>query len=141
MIPSQVNRLETGHTIEINIQYDAFPQQTAWVLVNSDLDTIVDSSVYGDATKPNEVVNIRYENQPTGKYTFVITDSAGNGICCNNGAGFVIISEILDDGSSKLIWAENGEFSGGTNVSFELSDSGTTATATRTAKAPGHTRQ
>jgi len=112
----------TGHhTLRLDIQYDANPQEVAWMLVETNEDNIVDHVSYGEVTTPNEEVNLVYDNLPNGNYTFVVTDVSADGICCNAGSnGFILLSEIKLDGSSQLIWADNGDYGVGTLKSFEL---------------------
>ena len=91
------------------------------MLVETNEDNIVDHVSYGEVTTPNEEVNLVYDNLPNGNYTFVVTDVSADGICCNAGSnGFILLSEIKLDGSSQLIWADNGDYGVGTLKSFEL---------------------
>ena len=125
--PNQVNPPETGHTIRLDIQYDANPTQVAWILVETNQDRIVDNVSYGNAQTPNEEVSLVFENQPSGNYTFMITDMGGNGICCHDGSGYLVISEVLGDGSSSLLWANSGDFGVGTFTNFELTNAGSSS--------------
>ena len=141
--PSQVNPKETGHTLQLDIKYDANPKQTAWVLVDSSNNKVLDSITYGDATIPNQELTIRYENQPSGnKYTFLISDSAGNGLTNteegrgSGGNGYVTISEILEDGTSHVLWANSGDFGPGTYQTFELPSEDASSSTSRAAAAP-----
>ena len=122
-VPNQVNPPETGHSIRLDIQYDANPTEVAWILVETNEDKIVDYIPYGQATTPKEEISVVYENQPSGNYTFMVTDVGGDGICCNAGMGYIILSELSPDGSSSsLIWANNGDYGVGTYKNFELTD-------------------
>ena len=122
---SQLNAVNPpgyGHTLRFDLQYDANPTQVAWILVETNEDRIVDNISYGQADIPNEEQSIIYENQPSGNYTFMVTDLGGDGICCDAGLGYFMISEVLDDGSTSLIWANDGTYKVGTYASFELTD-------------------
>lgn len=117
---AMVNPMEEGHELELKIHYDANPNQVAWILVNKDTDAIIDYVTYGAAKIADANVNIRYENLVPGHYTFLVTDSAGNGICCTSGNGSIEISEILPDGSTSLKWISKGNYGAGTVGHFEL---------------------
>jgi Trypsin len=117
---NQVNPREDGHTLSLTIKYDANPNQVAWILVNKDNDAIVDYVSYGGATTPYADVTLRYENLKDGQYTFLVTDSASNGICCDSGSGSIQIEEIMPDGTSNLLLITDGKYGAGTMGTFRL---------------------
>jgi hypothetical protein len=54
---------------------------------------------------------------PDGSYTFNMLDAGGDGVCCNNGKGFFLLSK---DG--KTIMNSNGDFGAESSVVFVLGD-------------------
>ncbi|CAB9496994.1 Coagulation factor IX (Fragment) [Seminavis robusta] len=117
---NQVNPIEDGFRVQIDIKYDTKPEEVAWIFVNTDTGETIDVIHYGSVHAQNKEDNLLYENLPSGRYMFLITDSQGDGICCASGIGWVTISQILDDGSSTVLWAENGTYGDGAVTSFDL---------------------
>ena len=115
-----IERGDERHTIQIDIKMDAYPRQVGWMLINNDVGSIIDRMDYGSARVPFQELNLKYNDLIPGNYTFLVMDVKGDGICCQLGIGYILISELREDGSSSLIWAENGDFGGGTQKTFEL---------------------
>ena len=86
-----------GHTValRLNINYDEFPKETSWQLVNDDTGAIVDESAGGN--QPGLLMKEFYHLTP-GNYWFSISDSSWDGICCGSGKGYVSIDQIDEDG-------------------------------------------
>lgn len=117
---SQVTPKEDGLTLKLTIQYDANPNQVAWILVNGDNDAIIDYISYGGATTPYAEVTRQYDNVKEGSYTFLVTDSARDGICCASGTGSIQIEEIRPDGATNLLWISDGNYGAGTMGNFQV---------------------
>ncbi|WP_204344532.1 T9SS type A sorting domain-containing protein [Psychroserpens algicola] len=104
-------------TIIFNLTTDEFGQETDWQLVNSS-GTVVDSgpaSDYDDEVTIQEIITIPTFNEC---YTFTITDTYGDGICCAYGFG----SYNLQDDSGNIIIDSTGEFGSAESVTFEVND-------------------
>jgi hypothetical protein len=114
-----------GHVVQIDIKYDANPEQVAWIFVNADTGETIDVVRIGTAATPDQAVSLRYPNLLSGNYMFLITDSNQDGICCLSGTGWIVISEVAEDGSTQLLWADNGGYGDGAVANFELFSPGT----------------
>ena len=117
-----------GHEIQIDIMYDAKPTEVAWIFVNTDTEETIGVVRYGTATIPSQEMNLRYPKLPSGNYMFLITDSNGDGICCSSGTGWIVISEVNEDGSTNILWADDGRFGDGVTANFALVTPDTAAT-------------
>ena len=101
-----------GSGVMINVYTDNYPGETTWQI--SGLNGIVaTSSEYSTGfTLYQDLLCI--EN---GCYTFTISDSYGDGICCAYGEGYY---EIVDDG---VVVASGGEFGSNESVMFCVGES------------------
>jgi hypothetical protein len=117
-----------GRVVQIDIKYDAKPEEVAWIFVNTDTGETIDVVRYGMATTPNQELNLRYPNLQSGNYMFLVTDSSEDGICCSSGSGWIMISEVAEDGSSQVLWADNGTYGNGAVGNFELVTPGSATT-------------
>ncbi len=71
--------------VEIKVQADYYPGETSWTLVSKCGTGITLGSSY---TLLSTYTLLSIEQcLPSGKYEFTITDTAGDGICCNFGSG------------------------------------------------------
>lgn len=67
--------------ITVEVQLDGYPAETSWVLKEGTTTVMSGGSyVAGDA---NTLISDTYTGSP-GAYTFVISDSYGDGLCCND---------------------------------------------------------
>jgi len=74
--------------LDLTIQLDQYPPETAWVITQG-ADTIIVSPSYA-TTPPNTLVEQRVFLNSNTDYTFTIVDTFGDGICCEFGEGFFI---------------------------------------------------
>ena len=74
--------------LDLTIQLDQYPPETAWVITQG-TDTIITSPSYAN-TPPNTLVEQRVFLNSNTDYTFTIIDAFGDGICCEFGEGFFI---------------------------------------------------
>ncbi len=74
--------------LDLTIQLDQYPPETAWVITQG-TDTIITSPSYAN-TPPNTLVEQRVFLNSNTDYTFTIVDAFGDGICCEFGDGFFI---------------------------------------------------
>ncbi|MEQ8626922.1 M4 family metallopeptidase [Ekhidna sp.] len=88
---------ETGD-ITLSITFDNYPEETAWTLKNSSGTTIASDS-YSSANPDGSTVSETFTGLAVDDYTFTITDSYGDGICCSYGSGSYSLSSA--DGTFK----------------------------------------
>tara|TARA_R110000787_G_scaffold44502_1_gene109234 strand:- start:2329 stop:4806 length:2478 start_codon:yes stop_codon:yes gene_type:complete len=74
--------------LDLTIQLDQYPPETAWVITQGP-DTVVVSPSYMGVV-PNTLVEQRVFLNSNTDYTFTIIDAFGDGICCEFGEGFFI---------------------------------------------------
>ena len=80
--------------LDLTIQLDQYPPETAWVITQG-TDTIVVSPSYAN-TPPNTLVEQRVFLNSNTDYTFTVIDAFGDGICCEFGDGFFITANNCD---------------------------------------------
>ena len=98
----------------ISIQYDGYPQETAWILnyMGTEADKysqkrqIFFSPYHNDEITVNEFVEESFTDMPAGRYSFQIGDEAGDGTCCQYGEGYF---QIIDDIIGDSIWSILGD--------------------------------
>ena len=95
-------------TINLTIQFDDFPTETSWRIIDENENTLYSGGGYGE----NENQLQEELCLPEGCYSFVIEDSWGDGICCGEGEGYF----LLQDGNLDTL-AIGGEFD---DVAVEL---------------------
>jgi len=102
-------RCPIGHvTINILITYDKFPKETSWRLTDDCTNEVVDTGSYEHQDRKIDTIKCF----PSGKYTFTILDSKGDGINNGNGIGGYRVSV---DGSDV---GNGGDFSSSESISF-----------------------
>lgn len=91
------------NTIIIDLVFDSYGNETSWILVNSDGDTVVSSN--GNYAKDFSDSSITIvECIPDDCYSFIIHDTYGDGMCCAYGEGSYT---LIYDGDTL---ASGGEF-------------------------------
>ncbi|WP_204344410.1 M43 family zinc metalloprotease [Psychroserpens algicola] len=93
----------SDNEVNLSITFDNYPEETAWTLTNASGSTVASGGTYG-----NQADGSTYTEDlclPDGCYTFTITDTYGDGICCSYGNG----SYSVTDASGVL--ASGGSFS------------------------------
>lgn len=107
---SKTNEINYG-TITIKVTLDRYGSETDWTLKNSAGTTVATSPNYTDAGSngayPQPDINLTLPNDC---YTFEITDSYGDGMCCSYGNG------------SYAIWANGSLVPGMSGGSFDSED-------------------
>jgi len=106
-----------GYPISVVLQLDGWPQETGWKITSLD-----ESIVYG-RRKPGfyKETDLVVENVQIPEGTEVlltITDSQGDGMCCENGNGYY---QVYDEKGS-LILDKSGDFSDSTSFKFVAGD-------------------
>ncbi|MCL4126036.1 UNVERIFIED_CONTAM: hypothetical protein GTU68_066201 [Idotea baltica] len=88
--------------IVIQIELDNDPEETSWEIRNSNQEIVFLGGWYSDL--PNGSTITENICLPAGCYTFKISDSGGDGICCQSGGGSYSVS------ASGTILASGGSF-------------------------------
>jgi len=77
--------------LTLSITFDNYPEETGWTLTNSSGATVASNS-YSTANPDGSTVNEAINGLASGDYTFTITDTFGDGICCAYGNGSYTLS-------------------------------------------------
>ncbi len=97
--------------INLSITLDNYPQETAWTLKDA-LGTTIASTSYSTANPDGSTVTRTFTGLADGQYTFTITDSYGDGICCSYGNGSYTLT-----GSTGTI-VSGGSFNSSESTNF-----------------------
>ncbi|NNE29369.1 MAG: hypothetical protein HKN16_07020, partial [Saprospiraceae bacterium] len=93
----------TDNELTLTIVLDNYPEETSWTVTDDGTGgTVASGGTYGGQADGSTVVEDICI--PNGCYTFTISDTYGDGICCSYGNG----SYVLVDGSTTL--ASGGQF-------------------------------
>jgi len=99
--------------VTITITFDDYPEETAWQI--TDGGTVVASGgTYG--SQPDRSTLTLTECLDDGCYTFTITDTYGDGICCSYGSGSYTVTN-----SSGSVLASGGSFGSSESTNFCVS--------------------
>ncbi|TMO79876.1 endonuclease I [Pseudoalteromonas sp. S3776] len=97
------------HSLTLTLNTDNYGSETSWVINNSQGSGIANGSGYASNTQYNEQLCLT-----DGTYSLVMSDSYGDGMCCNVGNS----SYSLTYGSTEL--ASGASFSSTDSTTFEL---------------------
>lgn len=103
------NAIVNGVTIGLQINTDQFPQEVTWELRDEDDNVIFAGGPYDNQ---NALEEEEFCLDPEACYTFTISDSYGDGICCGYGDGNY---QILDENGFPLLTGDGQYGSGETN--------------------------
>ncbi|GLR16121.1 hypothetical protein GCM10007940_07360 [Portibacter lacus] len=104
-------QLPQDHFITINFTTDKFPEESGWNLYSQNSGELIASGILElleTTISTNACVN------PDSCFTFIATDTYGDGICCNYGSGNFNIT----DNEGLIIVANNGNFGPQAEISF-----------------------
>jgi len=108
----------TGADITVDVLTDNWPQETAWTLTN----TCTGAQINSPTSLARSTQYLNNYCLPAAQYTFEITDTYGDGICCSYGQGSV---SVVYNGNQML--EENaGAFESSTIKTFGTCDSDST---------------
>lgn len=107
------------YSLTLTLNTDNYGSETSWVVNNSQGSSVASGSGYASNTQYNEQLCLA-----DGAYTLVISDSYGDGMCCNVGNG----NYALTQGNTTL--ASGARFNNTESTTFELGDSGDTGGGT-----------
>ena len=103
----EVELLAQEETFTIEIMQDKYGNQIRWFVLTSDYDVLASGGPYQMLSEPGTELRQETLTVSSGDCVkFVITDAAGNGICCNNGDGYYRIlnsnGDVIVDGSGEF---------------------------------------
>jgi hypothetical protein len=98
--------------VAIEVHYDLHPEETGWTLRDSTGELIAGQSTGSFSTVSGTVVQTF--DVAVGKYTFEMTDTFGDGICCRDGSGSF---KIIVNG--ETIVSNDGQFGDTFQETFE----------------------
>jgi hypothetical protein len=111
--------VNTGdNEVVIEVKYDDFPSETGWTLRDSAGTLITGQSTGSFSTGSGTVSKTAFVAE--GAYTFELSDTYGDGICCQYGSGEFKITV----NGEPLIITSNGEFQDVTRETFDVVGSG-----------------
>jgi len=105
-----------GTEVTLSITLDNYPEETSWVIRNDGGALIANGGTYGNIPDGSTITEIICLVDDC--YTFTISDSFGDGICCSFGNG----SYTLSDGSTVL--ASGGNFGSSEATDFCIGGGG-----------------
>ena len=101
----------------LTITLDNYPEETSWTVTNSSGSTVASGGTYGNQSDGSTVTE--NFNLNDGDYTFTITDTYGDGICCSYGNGSYSLQS--SDGTTV---AQGGNFTSSDVTEFCVESSG-----------------
>ncbi len=109
--------------INFTLQNDYFGSETTWQLKNAAGTVLYNGGPYKDLAETNPLptpIQLTFTVANNDCYTFVIEDSADDGICCDYGAGFYTLKTPTDE-----IIASGGAFRDSQTTRFRIGNLGT----------------
>ena len=103
-------------TLGITFDFDDYPADISWSVDDSSGSSVASGGNYNN----NDFANVQHQENVElsfGDYTFVIADSYGDGLCCDEGDGEYSLS--LD---GELFFRSDGTFASGESIDFTVSD-------------------
>ncbi len=97
--------------LQLSVTFDKHPEETSWVLMDEE-DKVVASERYSSGNTAQSTVVSTINDLKPGRYTFVLSDSFGDGICCEYGMG----SYYLSSNTGTII--SGGNFTDADTVEF-----------------------
>jgi len=97
--------------VNIDITTDNYPAETSWVLTNTCTNQEQASRAAGDYSTPGTSYN-EEECVPTASYTFEISDTYGDGLCCSYGSGSYKVTY------NGVVEKEGGQFGSSESITF-----------------------
>ena len=101
----------TFQNLILELKTDNFGGETSWDLLNSLGEIVYTGNNYDD----NTLYTINWELNTNDCYSFIIYDSAGNGICCESGAGYYKVKN-----ENELVYFVGGNFEFQDTEMFEI---------------------
>lgn len=100
------------HSLTLSLTTDQYGSETSWAIKDANSNPVSSGDSYASSTSYNTSICLA-----DGDYQFTITDSHGDGICCNSGSGSYSLSY------GQTVIASGGEFAHNQSTSFTLGQS------------------
>ena len=101
----------SDNSLTLTLNTDNYGSETSWVVNNSQGNAVASGSDYESNTQYNEQLCLT-----DGAYTLIVSDSYGDGMCCNVGDGSYTLTQ---DGTTL---ASGASFNNTDSTTFELGD-------------------
>lgn len=112
-----IRKDSTLNNVMINIQMDGYPAELSWILVDDNGKVLDRSPEYDNSVHGGKLLSYMYCVPQGACYTLKLLDSFGDGICCNEGNGNVLITK-----NGKAILSNNGQFGESIDMKFCMND-------------------
>jgi surface protein len=99
--------------VQVQINHDQYPGETGWTLRDS-TGTLISGQAVGSFTTQNSTVTST-SSVALGMYTFEMTDTEGDGICCEYGSGSFSIAV-----NGETVVSNDGQFGDIVQETFEV---------------------
>jgi len=100
-----------SNDVELALIFDNYPDETSWTITDSTNSVVESGGPYPGETSFNGAYTL-----PDGDYTFTISDSYGDGICCAYGAG----SYVVELPVCSTVLGQGGEFGASDSFTFSV---------------------
>jgi hypothetical protein len=92
-----------------------FPEEVSWNITDAFDNVVYSRSLYRELSDAEQNLGVLRRRGlficlPDGCYTFQITDSAGNGLCCDGDSGSYVLSEVGASGEDPEVVAQGSSF-------------------------------
>jgi len=102
--------------VTLTINFDAYPADISWEFRDSSDVVLHSGTGYDNATYEDETITETFSILD-GAHSFVISDSYGDGLCCNEGNGNYSLTTPF-----QTLYTSNGQFGSGETVSLNLNE-------------------
>lgn len=100
-------------TISMHLNLDDWPAETSWEFIDSNETLLYSGGPYVEGIDDFTLITETFIINPNQCYSFIISDSYGDGICCSSGNGFYELKS-----SDNTLLTTNGNFGFGTQDNF-----------------------
>jgi hypothetical protein len=117
--PPTIINIPEGHlAVKVEIQLDLRSKDTGWSIVSKDGRVLTEVEA-GSYSQPYGLIEQVVILPTSSEFLLIVTDTQGDGICCEFGGGWFQVSAMLTDGSSNPLMKGYGTFSLSTTNVFE----------------------
>jgi Trypsin len=116
--PANVGVPEGNVPVKVTIQLDLLSKDTGWLIVSGDGRVLAEVEA-GSYSQPYGLIEQVVILPISSQFLFIVTDTQGDGICCEFGGGWFQVSVVMSDGSSKSLMKGYGTFALSTTTMFE----------------------
>ncbi|CAB9510493.1 Vitamin K-dependent protein C (Fragment) [Seminavis robusta] len=124
--------VQNASSIVINVYTDDYPEEISWQVHRKQSNvqsnepwTLVEE--WNGLTAPlRQLVSTEIETLQRGWHRVILSDSEGDGLCCNYGSGYFSLTGPIaaNNGRKGLVWGNDGLFWGKDEIYFHVSNAG-----------------